>query len=103
MGQFQEEGGQNVTISSDNPDLERQTVERHQLAFPVLSDPERQAIDKYDVVYAEREGHAQPAAFVISPEGTIIYESIVSGPLGRPTPDDLLMIVRMVSQQQKAT
>ena len=95
---FQEVGAQIVAISADRPDRERATVERNHLAFPVLADPERRAIDAYDVIYNETAGHAEPAVFLISPIGTIAYESIISGPLGRPSPDDLLKIVQMASR-----
>jgi peroxiredoxin len=90
---FRALGARIVAVSSDRPEVEQQTVERHQLTFPVVSDPDRQVIDAYDVIYNETEGHAEPAAFVIGPQGTIVYESLSSGPLGRPTPDDLLTIV----------
>lgn len=69
VGEFRDTGLQIVAISADRPDMEQQTVERHGLSFPVLSDPERRAISAYDVVYNEREGHAEPAVFMISPEG----------------------------------
>lgn len=102
VSQFHQVGAQIVAISVDQPDLAQHTVERHQLAFPVLSDPERRAVHAYDVVYNEREGHAEPAIFVINSDGTIFYESIVSGPLGRPAPDDLLRIVHMANRQHGA-
>ncbi|MBI2935872.1 MAG: AhpC/TSA family protein [Chloroflexi bacterium] len=102
VGRFTEAGARIVAISSDRAEVERQTVQRHQLAFPVLSDPQHQAVDAYDVVYNEREGHAEPAAFVITQEGAVAYESIVSGPLGRPSPDDLLKIVQGAKRQRKA-
>lgn len=72
---------------------------REGLVEPALSDPEHQAIDAYDVVYNEQEGHAQPAVFIISPQGTLLYEAITSGPIGRPTPDDLLLIARGIRQR----
>ncbi len=88
--QFREAGAQIVAISADAPDLESRTVERHHLSFPVLSDPQCKAVSACDVVYNERQGHAEPATFIIS------------GPLGRPTPEDLMKIVRMVARRQDA-
>ncbi len=99
VGRFKEAGARIVAISSDKPELERQTVEKHSLAFPVVSDPERQAVDAYDVIFNEKKGHAEPAVFLIGSEGAIIYESIASGPLGRPTVDDLLKIVGMANRR----
>ena len=100
LGQFDEARTRIVAISSDRLDVERQTVERHQLGFPVLSDSTRRVVDAYDVVYNEREGHAEPAVFVIDPDGALVYESIVSGPVGRVSIDDLLIIVRMAEQRR---
>lgn len=102
IGEFGEAALQLVGVSADRPDLERQTVDRHSLSFPVLSDPEHQAIDAYDVVYNDQKGHAEPAVFIISPQGVLLYEAITSGPIGRPTPDDLLLIARGIQQRQSA-
>lgn len=101
-GEFREAGLQIVAVSADRPDLERETVQRHGLSFPVLSDPDHKAIDAYDVVYNEREGHAEPAVFLVSPQGVIQYEAITSGPLGRPSADDLLMIGRGINKRLRA-
>lgn len=100
--EFREAGLQIVAVSADRPDLERQTVERHGLSFPVLSDLDRRAIHAYDVVYNEEDGHAQPAVFVISPKGVLQYQAITSGPLGRPTPEDLLQIARGINRRRSA-
>lgn len=100
---FREAGVRIVAVSTDRPDLERETVQRHGLSFPVLSDPERRATDAYDIVYNEMEGHAEPAVFLISPEGVVLYEAITSGPLGRPSVDDLLMIGQGIKKRQAAS
>ena len=98
-----EAGVRIVAVSTDRPDLERETVQRHGLSFPVLSDLERRATDAYDIVYNEMEGHAEPAVFLISPEGVVLYEAITSGPLGRPSVDDLLMIGQGIKKRQAAS
>lgn len=99
---FREIGLQVVAISADAPDLERKTVDRHGISFTVLSDPDHRAIDAYGVIYDEAQGHAQPAVFVISPEGQVLYLSITSSPIGRLGADDLLMLGQMIQQQQRA-
>lgn len=99
---FREAGLQVVAISADRPETERKTVQRHGLSFTVLSDPDRHAINAYDVVYNETEGHAEPAVFVIAPEGTVLFLSITSGPVGRLTADELLMIGQGLQRQQRA-
>ncbi|MBI4213778.1 MAG: peroxiredoxin family protein [Chloroflexi bacterium] len=99
---LRETGLQIVAVSADRPEAERQTVERHALWFPVLSDPTREAINAYDVVYNEHEGHAEPAVFLVSPDGVIRYEAITSGPLGRPSVDDLLRIAQGIRREAAA-
>jgi peroxiredoxin len=89
---FREAGLQVVAISADRLETGQETVQRHGLSFAVLSDPERRAIDAYGVVYNKIEGHAEPAVFLISPEGVVLYLSIVSGPVGRLGAAEILMI-----------
>jgi peroxiredoxin len=96
--EFESAGIRVVAISSDQPELGQETVTRHDLSFDVLADPDRAAIDAFDVIYNDAEGHAEPAIFVIAPGGTLAYESIVSGALGRPSVDDVLTIARRVGR-----
>jgi peroxiredoxin len=100
--QHREAGLQVVAISADRPETERETVQRHGLSFTVLSDPERRAIDAYGVVYNENEGHAEPAVFLISPEGVVLYLSIVSGPVGRLGAAELLMLGQGIQAAERA-
>ncbi len=93
-GEFEAAGVHVVAISADRPALGLETAARHDLSFDVLSDPERRAIDAFDVVYNEAEGHAEPAVFVVARGGALVYESIVSGALGRPSVDDVLALAR---------
>jgi len=99
---FREAGLQVVAISADRPETGRETVQRHGLSFTVLSDPEHRAIDAYDVVYNENEGHAEPAVFVISPDGVVRYLSNVSGPVGRLGADELLLIGQGITGRKAA-
>jgi len=98
--EFHSVGLQVVAVSADQPSVEQKTVQSHGLTFTVLSDPAHAAIDAYDVVYNEQGGHAQPAVFIIDTSGRVLYEAITSGPVGRPSVDDLLMISRGIKQRQ---
>jgi peroxiredoxin len=97
---FREAGLQVLAISADRVETGRSTVGRHGLSFPVVSDPERRAIDAYDVVYNEVEGHAEPAVFLVSPDGEILYLSIASGPIGRLGAADLLAIGQGIQRKR---
>lgn len=100
--EFRSAGLQVVAVSADQPSVEQKTVQAHGLNFAVLSDSTHAAIEAYDVVYNEQAGYAQPAVFIIDTSGRVLYEAITSGPIGRPSPDDLLMIARGIKQNQVA-
>lgn len=53
----------------------------------------REAAETYGLFFNQEKGHAEPAVFIIRPDGTVAYASLQSGPLGRPSNDDLLRIV----------
>jgi len=99
---FAAAGATVIAISSDRPELGIETARRNELPFPVLADPDRQAIDAYGVIYNEAEGHAEPAVFIIDGDGRVAYEAIVSGPLGRPSVDAVIMIAQRVAQGTRA-
>lgn len=64
-------------ISVDSPFVTRKFREEHDLPFPVLSDFNREVSERYGVLYEEfygLEGVSKRAAFVIGPDGTVVYD-----------------------------
>lgn len=93
LADFQKENAQIIAISTDTPGNSQKLIAKHNLAFPVLADLAREAVEAYDLFFNEEKGYAEPAVFILRPDGTIAYASLQSGPLGRPNNDDLLKIL----------
>ena len=73
---FSELGVEVVGISRDSAASHRKFAEKYSLPFIILSDPEREAIEKYGV-WQEKKLYGKPSmgvvrtTFIISPEGKI--------------------------------
>lgn len=75
IDKFTEAGVTPVAISVDPPEISRDLVERYGISFPILSDPNLEAIRRYDLVHAG-EGEdgrdiARPAEFLIDSKGKV--------------------------------
>ena len=77
LAEFQKENAQIVAVSTDTPENSQKLVGKHNLGFPVLAGLGRKAIEAYGLFFSEEKG----------------YASLQSGPMGRPSNDDLLAIV----------
>lgn len=69
-------GARVFAISVDSPFVTRKFREEEDLPFPVLSDFNRVASTRYDVLYGEfhgLEGVAKRSVFVVDSEGRIVY------------------------------
>ncbi len=65
-----------VGISVDDPAKNAAMVEKLQLPFPLLSDPDgAKAIKPYDV-WHEGKGYARPAVVVVSPDGEQVVRQV---------------------------
>lgn len=93
IADFQKEDAQILAVSTDTPENSQKLAGKHSLSFPVLAGLSRQTVEAYDLFFSEEKGYAEPAVFILRPDGTVAYASLQSGPLGRPTTDDLLRIV----------
>lgn len=93
LADFQKVSTQIVAVSTDTPENSQKLVGKHNLGFPVVAGLSREAVEAYDLFFNEEKGYAEPAVFIIRPDGTVAYASLQSGPLGRPSNDDLLRIV----------
>ena len=96
LADFQKENAQIVAVSTDTPENGLKLVGKHNLAFPVLAGLSREAVEAYALFFNEEKGYAEPAVFILRPDGAVVYASLQSGPLGRPSNDDLLRILSRI-------
>ena len=96
LAEFQKENAQILAVSTDTPENSQKLVRKHNLGFPVLAGLSREAAKTYDLFFSEEKGYAEPAVFILHHDGTVVYASLQSGPLGRPSNDDLLRIVSRI-------
>lgn len=85
-----------VGISIDSPQQHAAWINKLQLPFPLLSDPDRtQAIMPYGVADENDERNiARPAAVIISPEGEEAFRLISRDFADRPIEDELIDALR---------
>ncbi len=96
LAEFQKENAQILAVSTDTPENSQKLVGKHNLGFPVLAGLSREVAEAYDLFFSEEKGYAEPAVFILRPDGTVAYASLQSGALGRPSSDDLLRIVSRI-------
>ena len=89
LPRFNEAGIRVVAISVDDPEESRILCESHGYTFPVLSDPQMEAIRRYDVAW-EEEGIARPAEFLVDASGVVRWRNLTEGYYVRARPDQVL-------------
>jgi peroxiredoxin len=118
LPEFQKYGGQLVAISPEIPDSSLSTKERGTLAFEVLSDVDSKVARNFGVAYqlpqplAERFGNTLlefnndssntlPLAvtYVIGTNGTIEYAFIDSDYKNRAEPQEILLVLKRLSEK----
>jgi peroxiredoxin len=91
---FADAGAVVLPVSSEPLDRARDGAARDGVPFPVLSDPELRAIDRYGVRHDdEPEGRpiARPSVFVLDREGVVRFAHVGAAPRDRP-PLDLVLL-----------
>ncbi|MBE3576083.1 MAG: peroxiredoxin [Limnochordales bacterium] len=72
LQEFAALGARVVGVSADTPKSHRRFAEKYQLAFPLLSDQEKQIISSFGVLNEKGSG-ARRSTFILDPEGKIRY------------------------------
>ncbi len=83
LAEFQKANAQILAVSTDTPENSQKLVGKHNLGFPVLAGLSREAVAAYDLFFNEEKGYAEPAVFILRPDGTVAYASLQSRPMGR--------------------
>jgi len=94
LTQFHESGIRPVAISVDSPEVSRDLVTQAGYTFTFLSDPQAEAIRKYDLVHAGAgiDGHdiARPAEFLLDSTGTVRWVNLTENYWVRARPEQVL-------------
>ena len=100
LEQLNAEGIRPVAISVDPPDASRNLVQQQGYTFPFLSDPNVEAIRRYDLVHAGagEGGHdiARPAEFLLDSTGTVRWVHLTENYWVRARPEQVLDVGRLL-------
>jgi peroxiredoxin len=94
ISQIRAAGINPVAISVDSPDVSRDFARKAGFTFPVLSDPNLEAIRRYDLVHAGQGVNgsdvARPAEFLVAPDGTVRWVNLTENYWVRARPEQIL-------------
>jgi peroxiredoxin len=94
LAKFDEAGIRPVAISVDTPDESRELSKQAGYTFTILSDPNTDAIRRYDLVHAGAgfNGHdiARPAEFLLDATGTVRWVNLTENYWVRARPEQIL-------------
>ena len=98
--QFNAQGIRPVAISVDSPETSRNLAQQAGYTITFLSDPNTEAIRRYDLVHAGagEGGHdiARPAEFLIDSTGTVRWVNLTENYWVRARPEQILEVARLL-------
>jgi len=100
LEQLNAQGIRPVAISVDTPEASRSLAQQQGYTFPILSDPNVEAIRRYDLVHAGagEGGHdiSRPAEFLIDSTGTVRWIHLTENYWVRARPEELLEVSKLL-------
>ena len=100
LNEIQQLGVRPVAISVDSPQESRDLCKKAGYTFPFLSDPNTDAIRKYDVLHrgAGVDGHdiARPAEFLVDASGVVRWANLTDDIRVRARPEQILEQARLL-------
>ena len=94
-----------VAISVDSPEVSRDLAKKAGYTFTILSDPQLDAIRRYQLVHAGGgpEGHdiARPAEFLVDSSGTVRWTNFTEDIRVRARADAMLTAARSIPSQRE--
>lgn len=93
-----------VALSVDPAEQAQQTVEKHQLAFPVLYEADATAVARATGAYINDDpAYLQATGFILRPDGTIALAVYSTGAIGRLVSADVVSLLQYLQQTPKDT
>jgi peroxiredoxin len=100
LDQFEAVGIRPVAISVDSPEVSRDLAQGAGYTFTILSDPNAEAIRRYDLVHAGAgvNGHdiARPAEFLVDSTGTVRWLNLTESYWVRARPEQILEVSNLL-------
>lgn len=100
MDKFHDLGVRPVAISVDQPEVSRDLSQKAGYTFPILSDPNAEAIRRYDLLHAGagETGNdiARPAEFLLDANGIVRWVNLTENYWVRATSEQMLEAARTV-------
>lgn len=100
MDKFKAVGIRPVAISVDSPEESRNLSQQQGYTFPLLSDPNAEAIRRYDLVHAGAGENgrdiARPAEFLIDSSGTVRWINLTENYWIRARPEQVLEVAELL-------
>jgi peroxiredoxin len=94
LASFREVGIRPVAISVDTPEVNREMLSQAGYTFTFLSDPNTEAIRRYDLLHQGQgiDGHdvARPAEFLIDSSGIVRWVNLTENYWVRARPEQIL-------------
>ena len=98
LDQFNAVGIRPVAISVDSPEESRELCKEAGYTFTFLSDPDLEAIGRYDLVHKGQgiKGHdiSRPAEFLIDSTGTVRWRMLTENIWVRARPEQILEVAK---------
>jgi len=95
---FNQAGIKPVAISVDRPEVTRNLMQKAGYTFSFLSDPNLDAIKRYDLVHAGagENGHdiSRPAEFLLDSSGTVRWVNLTENYWIRARPEQVLEVAK---------
>lgn len=100
LDKFHEAGIRPVAISVDSPEESRDLSKQAGYTFTILSDPNADAIRRYDLLQtgAGINGHdiARPAEFLLDSKGTVRWINLTENYWVRARPEQILEAAKLI-------
>lgn len=100
LDKFHEAGIRPVAISVDSPEESRDLSKQAGYTFTILSDPNAEAIRRYDLLHAGAgiSGHdvARPAEFLLDASGTVRWINLTENYWVRARPEQILEAAKLL-------
>jgi len=100
LDQFKQAGIRPVAISVDSPEESRNLSQQAGYTFTFLSDPNAEAIRRYDLVHAGAGENgrdiARPAEFLVDSSGTVRWINLTENYWVRARPEQVLEVAKLL-------